>query len=257
MPIAVSKPVVRPIFNVIRVPRVAIKRSPPPPQAPVKPTPLALRVLTTSLLAHLLLVGILGSGLPKAQVRPKRPALPPTKAELVEDVKLQEEPPPPDRPKPLEQDPALPAPELPAAAQIDLPPLSQVEPISAVPASVPVAFGIAVKGKVRLVSDASQASGAVGGRALKDAVSIDGNSSQAKNLLLPIVTYPPDAVARQQQGTVVLEFHTSTTGEIYDVKIRTGSGYQILDRAAVNNLAKGRWVGAPGYFLKTYEFKLN
>jgi len=254
MPVAVSKSAARPSF--LRVPRIAIKRT-PPPQAPAKPAPLVLRILTTSLLAHLLLVGILGSGLPKALVRPKRPALPPTKAELVEDVKLQEEPPPPEQPKPLEPDPALPAPDLPAAAQIDLPPISQVEPISAVPASVPVAFGIEVKGRVRLVSDPSKASGAVGGRALKEPVSIDGNSSQARNLLLPMVAYPADAVARQQQGTVVLEFHTSATGEIYDVKLRAGSGYQILDRAALNNLAKGRWVGAPGYFLKTYEFKLN
>jgi TonB family protein len=256
MPVAISKPAFRSNFNSIRVPRVVSRRPPPHLPAQSTPAPLLLRILTTSLLAHLLLVGILGSGLPKPLVRPKRPALPPTKAELVEDVKLQEAP-PPEQPKPLDLDQALPAPDTPAVAKIDLPPLSQVEPISAVPASVPVAFGIEVKGRVRLVSDPSKASGAVGGREMKDPVAIDGNSSQGKNLLLPMVVYPRDALAWHQQGTVVLEFHTSATGEIYDIKVRTGSGYPILDRTAMNNLAKGRWVGTAGYFLKTYEFNLD
>jgi protein TonB len=199
----------------------------------------------------------LGSGLPKAQVRPPRPAVPPpTAAKLIDDVKLQEEL-PPEQPKTVAPQEVLPAPDLPAAAQIDLPPISQVEPISAVPASVPVAFGLEVKGRVRLVADAAHASGAVGGRALKEPVAIDGNSSQEKNLLLPGIVYPPEALVRRRQGTVLLEFRTSATGEIYEVKVRTGSGFPAIDRAALNNLAQGRWLGAAGYYLKAYEFKLN
>lgn len=220
-------------------------------------TPLFLRILTTTLVVHLLLVGFLGSGLPKPQVRPKRTAVPPTVATLIEDVKLQEEPPPEELKKPVDQSQALPAPELPAASKIDLPPISQVETISAVPASVPVAFGIEAKGRVHLVGEASRASGGVGGRALQDPVTIDGNSSQAKNLLLPQVSYPPAALVQHLQGTVLLEFRTTETGDIIDVKVRTSSGHPLLDRAALNNLAQGRWRGTAGYFLKTYEFQLN
>ncbi len=256
MSVAVSELVTRPKFPSAKTTRVVIKRTPLPPTKATE-TPLLLRILTTSLVAHLLLVGLLGSGLPKPQVRPKRSAVPPAVATLIEDVKLQEEPPPEELKKPVDQSQVLPAPELPAASTIDLPPLSQVETISAVPASVPVAFGIEVKGRVRLVADASQASGAVGGRALQDPVTIDGNSSQAKNLLLPQIAYPSDALVRHLQGTVVLEFRTTDTGEINSTKVRTSSGFPILDRAALNNLAQGRWLGRAGYFLKTYEFKLN
>jgi periplasmic protein TonB len=226
-------------------------------KAKVTESPLLLRILTTSLLVHLLLIGGVGSGLPKAVERPKRAAVPPiTEAKLIEDVKLQEEL-PPEPPKPIDQSQVQAAPDLPAAAKIDLPPVSQVEPISAVPASVPVAFGIEVKGRVRLVRDASQASGAVGGRALQEPLAIDGNSSQEKNLVLSKLVYPREALLRRQQGTVILEFHTSATGGIYDVKVRTGSGYPAIDLAASNNLAAGRWLGAAGYYLKAYEFTLN
>ncbi len=219
---------------------------------------LLLKILTTSLVAHFLLVGILGSGIPKPVVRPVRTAVPPpTAAKLIEDVKLQDEVPPPDQPKPVEKDNLAPAPNLPAAAQIDLPTISQVEPISAVPASVPVAFGLEVKGRVRLVSDASQASGSIGGRGLREPIAIDGDSTQEKNLLLPEVAYPPEALLRRQQGTVVLEFRTSATGEIYEAKIRHGSGHPAIDRAALKNLGQGRWTGTAGYYLKTYEFKLS
>jgi TonB family protein len=219
---------------------------------------LLLKILTTSVVVHLLLVGFLGSGIPRPLARAPRPAAAPvTSAKLIEEVKLQEEEVPPEPPKPVDQDRVVPAPELPAAAQIDLPPINQVEPISAVPASVPVAFGLEVKGRVRLVSDASQAAGALGGRALQEPVAIDGDSSQEKNLLLPEVAYPPEALVRRQQGSVILEFRTSATGEISAVKVRQSSGYPAIDRAALKNLGQGRWKGSAGYYLKTYEFKLN
>ena len=255
MPAVASKLATQPNFFLARVPRVGPARS-SQIETMKNPSPLLLRILTTSVVVHLLLVGFLGAGLPKSIVRTKRAVVPPVAATLIEDVKLQEEP-PPESVKPIDPSQVPPTPELPAASTIDLPPISQVETISAVPASVPVAFGIEVKGRVRLVSDAAHASGSVGGRALTEPVAIDGNSSQEKNLRLPVLTYPADALARQQQGTVVLEFHASVTGEIHEAKVRTGSGYPSIDRAALNNLVKGRWVGTPGYFLKTYEFKLN
>jgi len=256
MPTAFSELATRPDF-ISEDTRVASARSTPPhPQT--REESLLLKILTTSVVVHFLLVGVLGSGIPKAAVRPARTAVPPpTIAKVIEDIKLQEEEVPPEQPKPIDQDHVLPAPELPAAAKIDLPPISQVEPISAVPASIPVAFGLEVKGRVRLVSDASQASGSIGGRALRDPIAIDGDSSQEKNLLLPEVTYPPEALVKHQQGTVLLEFRTSATGEIFDAKVRQSSGYPAIDRAALKNLGQGRWKGTAGYYLKTYEFKLN
>lgn len=256
MPIAVSELATRPGF-ISEDTRVASARSTPPHPQTTEES-LLLKILTTSVVVHFLLVGVLGSGIQKPAVRPARTAVPPpTVAKLIEDVKLQEEELPPEPAKPIDQSHVLPAPELPAAAQIDLPPISQVEPISAVPSSIPVAFGLEVKGRVRLVSDASQASGSIGGRALRDPIAIDGNSSQEKNLLLPEVIYPPEALVKHQQGTVLLEFRTSPTGEIYDAKVRRGSGYPAIDRAALKNLGQGRWTGSAGYYLKTYEFKLN
>ncbi len=256
MPTAVSELVTGPDF-LSEGSRVATKRS-TPSQTQAAQLPLLLRILTTSVVVHFLLIGVLGSGIQKPAVRPARTAVPPpTVAKVIEDIKLQEEEIPPEPPKPVDQDRVLPAPELPAAAKIDLPPISQIEPISAVPSSVPVAFGLEAKGRVRLVTDASQASGAIGGRALKDPIAIDGDSSQEKNLLLPEVTYPPEALVKHQQGTVLLEFRTSATGEIYDAKVRGSSGYPTIDRAALKNLGQGRWKGTAGYYLKTYEFKLN
>lgn len=257
MPAAVSELIARSTFAPAERPaNLSLDR---PWSAPAAAdAPLLSRILTTSLVLHLLLVGILGVGLPPVRTRARRPAVPPpTKAELIDRVTLQEEVLPPE---PVQTTvPSLPvlAPEPPAAAAIDLPSLSQVEPISAVPASVPVAFGLDVKGHVRLVSDAAHASGAVGGRALKQPVSIDGNAAEEKNLLLPEVAYPPGALSRRQQGTVVLEFRTSERGEISDVKVRTSSGFSALDRAALDNLVRGRWTGAAGYYLKAYDFRLN
>ena len=254
MPLVISNPIARSDFLAVPSSSIDLSRYLPSPTASRS---LLLRILTTTLVVHLLLVGFLGAGLPKAQVRPKRTAVPPTVATLLEDVKLQEAPPPEELTKPVDQSQVLPSPELPAASTVDLPPLGEVQSISAVPASVPVAFGLEVTGRVRLVKDAAHASGSVGGRVLTQPVAIDGNSSQEKNLHLPALSYPVDALARQQQGTVVLEFHTSATGEIYEVKVVTGSGFPSIDKAALNNLARGRWAGAPGYFLKTYQFKLN
>ena len=213
-------------------------------------------ILTTSAALHLLLVGFLGADVPKTSPMRIKPAVPPPSAvQLVEDIKLEPEPETkaPDQVKseelPLQAEP-------PTAASIDLPPVSEVEPIAAVSASVPVAFGIDVKGPVRLVSDPSQASGRVGGRRGPVPVSLD-DTLDGKDLLLPQIVYPAAAQVRRQSGTVLIEFHTTPTGDITDPKIYESSGYPALDIAALENLKHGRWAGAAGYYLKAYLFKLN
>jgi TonB family protein len=180
---------------------------------------------------------------------------------VIEDVKL--EPPPPE---PKEEEPApvpeqQPEPSLSAPAAtslLDLPPLPEVAEISAVAANVPVAFAIPVTGVVRQVKQGGQASGAVGGRAPTSApVSVNAGSQYARFLLLPRLDYPPGALASRLSGTVVIDFKTNATGELYDLHVRTSSGVRELDEAALKNLRRGRWTGESGSFVKNFIFILK
>jgi TonB family protein len=240
--------------------RAAWSRSLKNANAPFIGTPLdstlIWSILTTSAALHLLLIGFLGAGVPKpAPVRTKPVVPPPSAVQLVENVKLEPEP-ETQLPEQLKSEELPLQTEPPAAASVDLPPVSELTPIAAVSASVPVAFGIDVKGPVRLVSDPSQASGRVGGRRGPVPVSLD-DTLGAKDLLLPQIVYPAAAQVRRQSGTVLIEFHTTPTGDITTPKIYASSGYPALDSAALENLKHGRWVGAAGYYLKAYLFKLN
>lgn len=232
----------------------------PIPQAPAErreSVDLLLPILTASVATHLLLIAFLGGGVPPPPVRFERAPVAPPPAAVIEQVKLEPEPPPPPQ-EPPKQDLAVPTPDAPEpAAPLDLPPLPPVQAIAAVPSSVPVAFGIEVKGPVRVVNDASQASGAVGGRRRPaEPISLDDGAAR-RNLLLPTVAYPLDARRRHVTGTVVVEFRTSPTGDIYDVRVRETSKSESLDRAALENLRQGRWTGEPGYYVKAYEFSLH
>jgi len=213
-------------------------------------------ILTTSAALHLLLVGFLGAGVPKPSlVRPKPVVPPPSAVQLVEEVKIEAEP-EAKLPEQIKNEEIPLQPEPPAAANIDLPPVSEIEPIAAVSSSVPVAFGLEVKGPVRLVSDAAQASGRVGGQHGPVPVSLD-DTTGGKNLVVADMVYPAAAQVRRQSGTVLIAFHTTPTGEITDPKIYESSGFPVLDHAALENLKHGRWVGTVGYYLKAYLFKLN
>jgi TonB family protein len=56
---------------------------------------------------------------------------------------------------------------------------------------------------------------------------------------------------------VELQFRTTPTGEIYDIKVHNSSGFAELDDAALDNLQHGRWSGEAGYFVKNIVFVLN
>lgn len=234
-------------------------RPSPTPQAPVdrrESIDFLLPIMTASIALHLVLTAFLGGGVPPRPTRLARPSLPPPPVAVIEEIKLEPESFPP--PEPVKQDAAVPAPEAPEpAAPLDLPALPPVQAIAAVPSSVPVAFGIEVKGPVRLVSDPSQASGAVGGRRRPaEPISLD-DSSARQNLLLPTIAYPVQARRRRLTGTVLVEFRASPTGDIYDVRVRESSNVSSLDEAALDNLRQGRWTGEPGYYVKAYEFTLH
>lgn len=217
------------------------------PGSPVLP------VLTASVAAHLLFIAWFGAGVPAAPIRAPRAVATPPPA-IMENIELKAPPPPEIVEQRVTED--ILAPEAPApAATLDLPAIPEVQTISAVPASVPVSFGIAVTGNVRVVSDASQASGAVGGRRFAEPVALDFNAEN--NLVIPAIHYPPRAKRSRQTGTVLVEFRTNPTGDISAVRVRHSSGHPALDEAARDNLERGRWKGAPGYYVKAYEFTLQ
>ncbi len=246
--------------NLILQPLPVVRPRPRAVERPLYPgtsgTDLSLisSLFVTSISLHLLLIGLVGFGVPQTPAHGKVSVPPPTQAKLIEDVKIEAEPPIQPPPAAKKND-SIPPPQ-PVAANIDLPPLAKIEPIAAVPASVPVAFAIPVNGPARLVSDVANASGAAGGQAAATPVSLDDNS-QGRDLLLPLLEYPSEALARHLSGTVVIEFRTSPTGEIYDARVRRGSGHAALDDAALENLRHGRWTGEAGYYLKAYQFSLR
>jgi TonB family protein len=142
----------------------------------------------------------------------------------------------------LREPPPPSAPEMPVAAAA----------IAVVAPSANVAFGIQTVGTVRLVSDFSQA----GEGAVAAAPDVP-QEAQGRSLLTPMVNYPPEALLHHETGRVVVEFHTTATGDIVDARVRISSGHDALDLAALENLRLGRWVGEAGYFTKTYDFVLR
>jgi TonB family protein len=200
-------------------------------------------ILTTSVCLHLLIVGYLGFGIPPQTVRPRIARAAPPPPPIIEDIQLEAPPPPPKAPREALRD------QQPPTAQ-DLP--AAVSAISAVPSTVNVAFGIRVVGPVHLVSDTAEASGTGLVASPAEPTEVSGRS-----LLIPMLNYPPDALYRRLTGKVVVEFHTTSRGDIVDVRVRSSSGYDVLDRAALENLRLGHWVGEAGYFTKTYEFILR
>jgi len=201
-------------------------------------------ILTTSACLHFLLIGLLGYGTPKPTPRPRAPRPEAPLPAIVENIQLDAPPPPPPaKETPTEQELVSPDP-----TNVPAP----VAAIAAVAATVPVDFAIKVAGPVHLVANASQASG--GGLPVPVAVP---REVVGRNLLTPELTYPPVARYKHLTGRVVVEFRTTSTGDIVDVKIHSGSGHDELDQAALENLRLGRWVGEAGYFTKTYEFILR
>jgi TonB family protein len=231
--------------GVTAVPARAHRRFPSiirPEEATHGPGKLLSTILTTSICLHLLLVGYLGFGVPAELPRLRVVHAPPPPPAIIENIQLEAPPPPKaareilkDQPQPKDQD--LPAP---TAA------------IAAVPSSVSVAFAIRVVGPVRLVSDTGEASGAS-----LAATAAAPEEASGHSLLTPMLNYPPEALLRRLTGRVVVEFHTTARGDIVDARVRAGSGYDVLDRAALENLSLSRWVGEAGYFTKTYEFVLR
>jgi TonB family protein len=83
------------------------------------------------------------------------------------------------------------------------------------------------------------------------------DATTGRNLLLPVLRYPPKAQLRRVTGKVQVEFRASPNGDVTDAKVDRSSGSDDLDQAALDNIRQGRWTGDAGYFTKTYEFILR
>ncbi len=233
-----------------------VASSPAPPVEAELPRGLFPALAVTTATLHLLAVGVLGFGLgedPAVRARPAEKIVPPTTLEKPVDLT-----PAPVEELPVEDTPLLEElpPELsaPVVADLALPPVPELTPIAAVPPTVPVAFAIPVSGPVRLTDDPARATGAVGGVA--GPISLDADGQLARNLILPRLEYPLTALQRRITGSVDIEFRAAGS-RITDARVRRSSGFTELDSAALLNLRRGRWLGAPGYYVKTFVFKLN
>lgn len=59
----------------------------------------------------------------------------------------------------------------------------------------------------------------------------------------PSPTYPPEAIRRRLQGTVLLELEVSETGQVQSVSVLRSSGHSILDQSALRTVRN--WRGRP------------
>lgn len=73
----------------------------------------------------------------------------------------------------------------------------------------------------------------------------------------PLPTYPWVCRKRGQEGVVAIFIRTNNEGKVIDSKVRTSSGYDLLDEAALKAIQN--WILAEGPVEKTFSiaFRLN
>ena len=57
----------------------------------------------------------------------------------------------------------------------------------------------------------------------------------------PLHEYPPLAIRRQYEGTVLLDVLVDEDGRVVDLKVARSSGYRILDRSALADVKQWRF----------------
>lgn len=75
-------------------------------------------------------------------------------------------------------------------------------------------------------------------------VASPGDSSSPAYLFNPLPRYPAKARARDEQGTVIIVLRVNTEGLPEDVGVRETSGFDVLDRAALNAVKTWRFTPA-------------
>jgi TonB family protein len=203
-------------------------------------------VLTTSACLHLLIVGFLGDGIPADSPRLKvRPSVPPP-VKVYENVQLDSAPPPPPKAptEVLRETPLSPA---------ELPEIGPVPAVAAIDSTVKVDFAILTAEPVRIVNTIAEASGGAVLRIPDEPIALETQSAKGQ-LLSPQLPYPPEAHRRHLSGNVVIEFKTTSTGDIYAARVRTSSGHLSIDNHALELVRRSRWTGSAGFFAIPYEY---
>tara|TARA_B100001248_G_scaffold262698_1_gene261071 strand:+ start:4474 stop:5304 length:831 start_codon:yes stop_codon:yes gene_type:complete len=70
--------------------------------------------------------------------------------------------------------------------------------------------------------------------------------------------YPMLARLRRYEGTVILHFDVTKSGQVSNVAVAQSSGYSVLDQSALEAHSKWRYrPGKPGRYNKPYHFRLS
>lgn len=101
----------------------------------------------------------------------------------------------------------------------------------------------AAGGGTSLASQAAQGPGSGTGEDVRQGVPAEV-LARPLYVMNPQPLYPRIARQMGKQGVVLLEVFVSASGNVAEVKVATGSGYEILDEAALNTV-RG-WRFAPG-----------
>ena len=177
-----------------------------------------------------LLIGLIGFRVPKIEVQPVAPP-----EQIVPIVLVQ----PPEQPKPQQE----PIPE-------ELPPENQeivetpqiVTVVAANPAEV--AFAVPVEGAL-MVAPARYATPPPPTLTVAPPKPTRFNPDTASGGSYPKPAYPGIALRNRYQGTVMVEIQVDEAGTVTSVKLNKGSGYNVLDEAALKKVQEWRFPPGP------------
>jgi len=170
-------------------------------------------------------------------------------------------PEPPEMPElaevtPLPEIPDMPAPKVASADSVSAPPtpprpVSKPNPKPATRSTTPVsATGGSPKGKVGAAGKTGNG-GSNGGSGMSDANRLAGGR-------MPAPSYPSEARAKGQSGTVLVEFIVGENGSVISAFAKRPSPWPLLNEKAVSAVL--RWKFPPGSvakFTRPIVFKLN
>ncbi|MBF0294717.1 MAG: energy transducer TonB [Magnetococcales bacterium] len=153
-------------------------------------------------------------------------------------------PPPPSAPPVEEVVPPLPPPPAPLPAEMPKPdpPVRKAKPVKP-PRKVPAAQPVTERPAEPVAAPSAPVAAPPAPPAPVEEVyhPPDVRAAYANN---PKPAYPPSARRMGQQGTVLLTVEVSASGEVARVEVKSGSGVDSLDRAALAAVEKWRFVPA-------------
>jgi protein TonB len=195
-----------------------------------------LAIVVSVLLLHALALWALQTGLLQRLVERVE--------EVVVPIAVISEPPPAPKPRQLPApEPAKREPVLKPAPPVLVPPPPPVAPATPLAATAPLAVVDAVPA-ANAPQGVLHAAAVAAAPAPAPVPKLDLPSSDADYLHNPKPKYPGLSISRNEQGTVRLSVLVGVDGRARDVKIKTSSGFERLDRAARDAVLG--WTFVPG-----------